>query len=141
MTVNQISIFLENKYGKLADIFSLLAEADIRIVATTVADTSEFGILRMIVSEPHKAYKILREANVSVNLTEVFAIQIENTAESLANVLKQITQMGISVEYIYCFSHKEQSMLILRTNNESATRDAIRQNSLEMISESDLINM
>ncbi len=141
MTVNQISIFIENKYGKLADIFSLLASADIRVVATTVADTSEFGILRIIVNEPHKAYKILKEANVSVNLTEVFAIKIDNTAESLAKVLQQITQKGISVEYIYCFSHKEQSMLILRTNNESATRDAIRTNNLEMISESELINM
>ncbi len=141
MTVNQISIFLENKYGKLADIFSLLAKEDIRVVATTVADTSEFGILRMIVSEPHKAFRVLRDANVSANLTEVFAIKIDYSAESLADVLKQITQMGISVEYIYGFSHKEQSMLILRTNNESATRDAIRQNNLATISESDLINM
>ena len=61
MTVNQISIFLENKYGKLSEILALLAEERIRIIAATVADTSEYGILRIIVSDPQKAYKILKE--------------------------------------------------------------------------------
>ena len=70
MTVNQISIFLENKYGKLSEILALLAEERIRIIAATVADTSEYGILRIIVSDPQKAYKILKENNVSANLTE-----------------------------------------------------------------------
>lgn len=60
MTVNQISIFLENKYGKLSEILALLAEEKIRIIAATVADTSEYGILRIIVSDPQKAYKILK---------------------------------------------------------------------------------
>ncbi len=74
MTVNQISIFLENKYGKLSEILALLAEERIRIIAATVADTSEYGILRIIVSDPQKAYKILKENNVSANLTDVLAI-------------------------------------------------------------------
>ena len=65
MTVNQISIFLENKYGKLSEILALLAEENIRIIAATVADTSEYGILRIIVSDPQKAYKILKSNNVS----------------------------------------------------------------------------
>ena len=68
MTVNQISIFLENKYGKLSEILALLAEEKIRIIAATVADTSEYGILRIIVSDPQKAYKILKGNNVSANL-------------------------------------------------------------------------
>ena len=67
MTVNQISIFLENKYGKLSEILALLAEEKIRIIAATVADTSEYGILRIIVSDPQKAYKILKGNNVSPN--------------------------------------------------------------------------
>ena len=68
MTVNQISIFLENKYGKLSEILALLAEEKIRIIAATVADTSEYGILRIIVSDPQKAYKILKGNNVSAIL-------------------------------------------------------------------------
>ena len=74
MTVNQISIFLENKYGKLSEILALLAEEKIRIIAATVADTSEYGILRIIVSDPQKAYKILKGNNVSANLTDVQAV-------------------------------------------------------------------
>ena len=74
MTVNQISIFLENKYGKLSEILALLAEEKIRIIAATVADTSEYGILRIIVSDPQKAYKILKGNNVSANLTDVLAV-------------------------------------------------------------------
>ena len=74
MTVNQISIFLENKYGKLSEILAMLAEEKIRIIAATVADTSEYGILRIIVSDPQKAYKILKGNNVSANLTDVLAI-------------------------------------------------------------------
>ncbi|GHU15158.1 hypothetical protein FACS189441_6440 [Betaproteobacteria bacterium] len=65
MTINQISIFLENKYGKLSEILSLLGKEHIRIIAATIADTSEFGIMRIIVSDPQKAYAILKENNVS----------------------------------------------------------------------------
>ena len=68
MTVNQISIFLENKYGKLSEILALLAKEQIRIIAATVADTSEYGILRIIVSDPQKAYKILKENRIGIKM-------------------------------------------------------------------------
>ena len=96
MTVNQISIFLENKYGKLSEILALLAEERIRIIAATVADTSEYGILRIIVSDPQKAYKILKENNVSANLTDVLAIVTSSCAGSFANTLSYFTKSGIS---------------------------------------------
>ncbi len=141
MTIHQISIFIENKFGRLADIFEMLAEANIRVIATTVADTSEYGILRLIVSEPQKAYNILRNADISANMTEVFAIEVNDTTSSISTVIRSITQLGISVEYIYCFINKGQSMLILRTNNESATREAIRRNNINLITENDLLTM
>ena len=87
MTVNQISIFLENKYGKLSEILALLAEEKIRIIAATVADTSEYGILRIIVSDPQKAYKILKGNNVSANLTDVLAIAVSYTHLTLPTIL------------------------------------------------------
>ena len=126
MTVNQISIFLENKYGKLSEILALLAEERIRIIAATVADTSEYGILRIIVSDPQKAYKILKENNVSANLTDVLAI---------------VTSSCISIEYMYCFSIREKAILILRTNNRESAREVIRRQNLEYICESDLIKL
>ena len=131
MTVNQISIFLENKYGKLSEILALLAEERIRIIAATVADTSEYGILRIIVSDPQKAYKILKENNVSANLTDVLAIVTSSCAGSFANTLSYFTKAGISIEYMYCFSIREKAILILRTNNRESAREVIRRQNLE----------
>lgn len=87
MTVNQISIFLENKYGKLCEILELLSAANIRIIAATVADTSEYGILRIIVSDPERAYEVLKNNNVSANLTDVLAIATDSNASSFAQTL------------------------------------------------------
>ena len=141
MTINQISIFLENKYGKLSEILALLSEAQIRIIAATVADTSEFGILRIIVSDPQKAYTLLKSNNVSANLTEVLAIATGACAGSFAQTLSYFTKAGLSIEYMYCFSSKEKSILILRTNNREAAREVIRRQNLEYIDESDLMKI
>lgn len=141
MTVHQISIFLENRYGKLNEVLSLLAEENIRIIAATVADTSEFGIMRMIVSDPEKAYKILKNNNVSANLTDVLAIVTEARAGSFANILNQFTKAGLNIEYMYCFSIKEKSILFLRTNNRENAREVIRRQNLDYICENDLANL
>jgi len=141
MTVNQISIFVENKYGKLCEILALLANENIHIIAATVADTSEYGILRLIVTESEKAYKILKNNNVSANLTDVLAITTGSSAGSFATTLNYFTQSGISIEYMYCFSLKEKSVIILRTNNREAAREVIRRHDLEYICESDLVNL
>ena len=141
MTVNQISVFIENKYGKLCEILALLGNENIHIIAATVADTSEYGILRLIVTEPEKAYKILKNNNVSANLTDVLAIATESSAGSFAKTLKFFTQSGLSIEYMYCFSLKGKSILILRTNNREAAREVIRRHDLDYISESDLMEL
>lgn len=140
MTVNQISIFLENKYGKLNEILALLAEENIRIIAATVADTSEYGILRIIVSDPQKAYKTLKNNNVSANLTDVLAIVTSSNAGSFAETLSHFKAAGLSIEYMYCFSANGKSILILRTNNRESAREVIRRQNLEYINESDLVN-
>lgn len=141
MTVNQISIFLENKYGKLSQILALLGQADIRILAATVADTSEYGILRLIVSDPQRAYQLLKESNVSANLTDVLAIVTPSKAGSFAETLGHFTQAGISIEYMYCFSIRETAILILRTNNRDSAREVIRRQNLGYITENDLIKL
>ncbi|WP_446788114.1 acetolactate synthase [Macellibacteroides fermentans] len=141
MTINQISIFLENKYGKLSEILGLLAKEDIRIIAATVADTSEYGILRIIVSEPQRAYSLLKLNNVSANLTEVLAITTDSKSGSFASSLTNFTQAGLSIEYMYCVSMYGKSILILRTNNQDAAIDVIRKKNMEFIVESNLINL
>jgi len=138
MTVNQISIFLENKYGTMSEILELLARENIRIIAATVADTSEFGIMRMIVSDPQKAYTLLKDNNVSVNLAEVLAIATDTMAGSFAKMLKLFTGAGLNIEYMYCFPGKKRDVLVLRTNNRERALDVVRLNGLEYIGDSDL---
>ena len=141
MTVRQISIFIENKYGKLVEILALLGNENIRIVAATVADTSEYGILRLIVTEPEKANMILKNNNVSVNLSDVIAVVTEPSAASFAQTLKYFTQSGLSIEYMYSFSFRDKSVLILRTHNSEAAREVIRRHNLDYVNENDLINL
>ena len=141
MFIHQISVFIENKYGKLSEILALLGSENIRIIAATVADTSEYGILRLIVTESEKAYKLLKDNNISANLTDVLAITCGSSADSYAETLDCFTKSGLSIEYMYCFSLKEKSVLILRTNNRDASREVIRRNNLNCLCKNDLINL
>jgi len=139
MTIRQISVFIENKYGKLSEILALLGNENIRIFAATVADTSEYGILRLIVTEPEKAYKVLKNNNVSVNMTDVLGIVTGTSAGDFAQTLKYFTQSGLSIEYMYSFSLKDQSILILRTHNREVAREVVRRYNLRYINESNLL--
>ena len=141
MTINQISIFLENKYGTLNEMFALLGKENIRVIAATVADTSEFGILRMIVSDAKKAHQLLKDNHVSVHLAEVLAISTLSSAGSLADTLAFFTKAGLSIEYMYCFSVKNKSFLILRVNDCETALKVIERYNLEYITENELINL
>jgi len=139
MKINQISIFLENKYGTLNELFTLLSKENIRIIAATVADTSEFGILRMIVSDAEKAYQLLKNNHVSVHLTEVLALSTQSSAGSFAGILSYFTKAGLCIEYMYCFSVKNKSFLILKVNDLQKALEVIQENKLEYINENQLI--
>ncbi|MCK9343614.1 MAG: acetolactate synthase [Massilibacteroides sp.] len=141
MTVDQISIFLENKYGKLHEILGLFAEANIRILAATVSDTSEYGILRIIADHPKQAYTLLKEKNVSANLSEVIALIGSNETGSIANAFRYFKEAGITIEYMYCYSTTKKSVVFLRTNNRDAARDVIIRKNLGYITEDELVNL
>ena len=137
MTINQISIFLENKYGTLNEVFALIGREHIRIIAATVADTSEFGILRMIVSDAKKAHQVLKSNHVSAHLSEVLALTTQSSAGSVADTLAHFTKAGLSIEYMYCFSVQNKSFLILRVNDREKALEVIVGNRLEYITEND----
>jgi len=141
MTINQISIFLENKYGTLNEMFNLLSKENIRIIAATVADTTEFGILRMIVSDAQKAYELLKSNHVSVHLSEVLAIATLSSADSFAGILSHFTKAGLCIEYMYCFSVNNKSFLILKVSDRDKALEVIRRNNLEYITEKELNNL
>ncbi len=138
MTIKQLSIFLENKSGRLTEVLETLGKAKINIVAMTIADTSEFGILRMIVSNPDLAYQSLKEKSFSVNLTEVLSIYISSEAGSAARMLHQLSDEGISIEYMYAFNHGPKAVIIMRTDEKQKAIKVIEKHKLEVVRQEDL---
>ena len=116
MRVEQIAVFLENKSGRLAEITSILAENGINIRALSVADTADFGILRLIVDKVEVAEKALRAAGFTVGKTNVIAVEVPDRTGGLAMVLKSIKEANLNVEYMYAFVNKtgENAVLIFR---------------------------
>jgi hypothetical protein len=99
----QISVFLENKSGRLAHVTKVLGDAGINIRALSIADTSDFGILRLIVNDPINAHKILKEAGFTVSETEVIAVRMPDSPGGLASVLDQMSEESLNIEYLYAF--------------------------------------
>lgn len=138
MTVNQISIFIENKSGTLVKVLKLLKSEGIQLIASTIADTAEYGIFRIICSEPDRAYKVLKEAGVAVSLCEVFAIQLDDVPGRAADAIELFAIEGISIAYLYSFLLKGKGVLIFRTDNADRAREVIQRNKLKAIPEKDL---
>ncbi|MFZ5645192.1 MAG: ACT domain-containing protein [Bacillota bacterium] len=114
MKIKQISIFLENKSGRLARVTRVLGENNINIRALSIADTTDFGILRLIVSDPDTAYRVLKEAGFSVNVTDVIAVEITDSPGGLAGPLEYLNESGINIEYLYAFlTRASQAALVV----------------------------
>lgn len=128
MKVKQISIFLENKKGRLWKALNTLKNASINIRALYLADTSEFGILRLIVPEPEKAKKILEENDFAVKTNEVIAVELEDKPGGLASILKILKDSQINLEYIYAFVHekKDKAILFLKADDIDKTIRALQ---------------
>ncbi|MGC9516374.1 MAG: ACT domain-containing protein [Methanomicrobiales archaeon] len=123
MKLKQLSIFLENKKGRLWKAINVLGEAGINIRALSIADTSDFGILRLIVPEPEVARKILEEHNFIVKMNEVIAVELSDSPGGLASVLKILNNSDINLEYLYAFvdEKEEKAIVILRTERLDET--------------------
>lgn len=138
MTIKQLSIFLENRSGTLSMVLEQIKLSKIQLMAITIADTAEYGILRIICDEPTRAYEELKEAGVAVAISDVFAIELDNEPGSAADAIKIFSDAGISVAYLYSFLFNGKAVLIFRTNNTEEARDAIIKNNLRGITEEEL---
>jgi hypothetical protein len=118
MFVEQISIFLENKSGRLAEVTKILGENDIDISALSIADTTDFGILRLIVNKPDKALEILKENGFTVSSTNVIAVEVADKPGGLSKALEVLHDAQIGIEYMYAFVGKTESdaMVLLRVD-------------------------
>lgn len=136
MLVEQIAVFLENKSGRLAEITAVLADNDINIRALSVADTADFGILRLIVDKVELAKKVLKENGFTVGKTTVIAVEVPDRTGGLATVLAAIRDAGINVEYMYAFVNKtgENAVLIFRFEKMEEAVEALRREGFTILS-------
>lgn len=136
MAVRQISVFLENKIGRLAEITQILGNKEINIRALAIADTTEFGILRMIVDRPQKAYEALEERGFTVSQTEVVVVEVEDKPGGLAQVMAILGKEGINVEYLYAFVAPKgrSALVVLKIEEKKATVDLLQAQKVKILS-------
>lgn len=135
MKVEQIAIFLENKSGRLAEITSILADHNINIRALSMADTADFGILRLIVDKVEEAKTILKDNGFTVGKTTVIAVQVPDETGGLASVLKIIDGAGLNVEYMYAFvnKHSDDAILIFRFDEVDKAIEALQKDGVTIM--------
>lgn len=119
MKIVQISVFIENKPGRLSAVTGILADNDINIRAMSIADTSDFGILRLIVDKPDEAYAKLKEKGLTASITNVLSVRMPDKPGGLANVLKVLNENEINVEYMYAFVSKasDDALVVFKVEN------------------------
>lgn len=139
MRVEQLSIFLENKAGRLAEVTSILASAGINIKALSLADTSEFGILRLIVDNNEKAQSALKEKGFTVGRTHVVAVEVKNSPGGLDNILTILETSGINVEYMYGFPYeKAEAIIVFRFDRPELAIEVLQKNSIHIFSTAEI---
>lgn len=130
MTINQLSIFLENKSGTLVKVLKILKQEGVQLMAITIADTAEYGICRIICDDPQRANEILRQAGVAVSISEVFALQLDDVPGRAADAIELFARAGISIAYLYSFLVDGKCMLIFRPDDAAKTRDVMQKNGM-----------
>ena len=135
MTLQQLSVFIENKSGRLSEIISILAKSGVDIRALSIADTTDFGILRLIVDKVDLAVDTLKEHNMAVSKTEVIGIKPKDEIGSLANLFALLSENGVDVEYAYAFINNE--CVVIRVENNDKAISVLKQNSFTLASEID----
>ncbi|MGA2734163.1 MAG: ACT domain-containing protein [Syntrophobacteraceae bacterium] len=133
--VEQISVFLENKAGRLEEVTRILAEANINIRALSLADTSDFGILRLIVNDNNKAKEELKKAGFTVAKTEVAAVEVSDQPGGLHHILRILKKANVNVEYMYAFVQQNgaNAVLIFRFDNLGEALRILKDNDVRVI--------
>ena len=143
MAVKQISIFVENKEGKLVTITDAIAKAGIDIRAMSVADTQDFGIFRLIVTDPEKAREALESSGCFVSITNVVGVSIPDESGSLAKVVSILARYNINIEYMYAFItiSKKFASVVLRVADNEAAEKILVENGIKLLEEKDIADM
>lgn len=143
MKIKQLSIFLQNKMGSLAKPLEVLTVADVNIRAMCMADTSEFGILRLVVDNPEKGKEALEQNNFLVKMTEIIGVEMNDTPGGLTSVLKIIRDNNIDLEYLYAFTHDkaDKAILLLHAEDIDKLIEVLENNNITIVKSEEVYNL
>jgi len=135
MYIKQLNVFIENRHGKLEEVYSILAKNDINVISTTIADVSEYGLIRMVVSDPHAAKEALTEEGYSASLTDVLAVKLPNKVGSLQTLIQVLTFGGVTISYLYTMATGESSAsMVVKVSESDRALEALEENGFEVFS-------
>ena len=137
MKIKQISVFLENKSERLTEVTRILGDEKINIRALSIADTTDFGILRLIVGDPGRTYAVLQEAGFMVSITEVLAVEVPDQPGGLAGILEILSKNGINIEYLYAFIGRSSAdaLVIFRVEDCVQALQTLGANNINVLDE------
>ena len=133
-TIQQLSVFMENREGRLDEILKILSEAGVNIVALSLADTSEYGMLRMIVSDPHKGRAALKDEGITAMLTDVVALRVPHATGSLSKAMHQIVEVEVNIEYMYAFANGSDAAAVLKSDDPARVIDILKGSGFDVYS-------
>ncbi|MEE1315418.1 MAG: amino acid-binding protein [Faecalimonas sp.] len=132
MTIQQLSVFLENREGRLDEVLKTLGANDVNIVALSLADTADYGMLRMIVSDPTKGKAVLKEAGITSMLTEVVALRVPHATGSLSKAMHELVQGGVNVEYMYAFANGDDASAVMKSDDPAKAVAILRESGFDV---------
>ena len=139
MTVKQLSVFIENRQGRLGEVLRVLKENDVNILSLSLADTTEYGLLRIIVNVPERGCEVLLKAGFSSMLTDVLIIKVPHVAGALQSILSRITEKNINIEYMYGLSVESQdASIVMKTNELDLACEVLKSERIETMTPSEI---
>lgn len=142
MFIKQLSVFIENEEGRLEEVLNVLKEKQISIISLSLADTSEYGLLRLITSDPEAGQKALKDKGFTAMLTDVLAVKFSQQVGKLQEILSYVCKAGLNVEYMYALSNKEDdASIICKISNGDEAAELLRSKEVDLYSQEDINRM
>jgi hypothetical protein len=138
MIIKQLSVFLEDKVGRLTEITKILFENDINMSAFCIAEAPDYGIVRMIVNKPEQAVKVLKSNNIAVNTTDVVCLVVPDHPGGLYQVLQLLSNSNITIDYMYAFSVGKAASVVIRSNSNEEVIKILQENKIVLLKASDI---
>jgi hypothetical protein len=138
MIIKQLSVFLENKTGRLTEMTKILSEHGINISAFSVAETADYGIIRCIVSKPEEAMQVLKDNRFSVRMTDVVCLIVPHEPGGLYHALKILSENNVAIEYMYAFAFNDAATVVIRSESNEHTVKVLKTNQMQLLDESDV---